>query len=202
MDTIDYIRQKYGKPNNGKMLKGIRRNDFYHAFRELNFTVGAEIGVYRGRNARVLFDTVPGLKLHLIDPYLAVGIRTQERQNHFYRRMKQKLAVEIENGQAHIIKKWSMDAVRDFEDGSLDFVYIDANHKFDFVMQDIIFWSPKVRVGGIVAGHDYYKHKRLGIVSAVDAYVKNHKLSWYLLDDEPDHDDFRTNNTWFFVKKI
>ena len=42
-----------------------------------------------------------------------------------------------------------------FEDASIDFVYIDARHTYDAVMEDLEAWWPKVRPGGIVAGEDY-----------------------------------------------
>jgi predicted O-methyltransferase YrrM len=42
-----------------------------------------------------------------------------------------------------------------FEDGSLDGVFIDADHSYEAVKQDIQNWLPKIRVGGILAGHDY-----------------------------------------------
>ena len=42
-----------------------------------------------------------------------------------------------------------------FEDFSLDFVYIDANHAYDFVKQDIKLWYPKVKQNGYLCGHDY-----------------------------------------------
>jgi predicted O-methyltransferase YrrM len=56
-----------------------------------------------------------------------------------------------------IIRKTSMDAVKDFVDNSLDFVYIDGNHKFEYVVNDLAEWSKKVRPGGIVSGHDWIK---------------------------------------------
>lgn len=207
--TVEHIADKFGWPSNGRIVENVTRDDLYVAFRELNFTKGVEVGVYRGRNARVLFDTIPDLNLYLVDAYLQVGPkgwRTAKKQRHYFRRMKEKLAAEVENGQAHIILKWSLDAVKDFEDKSLDFVYIDANHNFDFVIQDIILWTPKVRKGGIVAGHDYYhakKSKNIGVVDAVDAYVNHHKLDWYLLDREKTSRSrmWQTNNTWFWVKK-
>lgn len=74
-----------------------------------------------------------------------------------------------------------MEAVGDFKDESLDFVYIDGFHEFDAVMSDLIFWVPKVRPGGIIAGHDYYNFWRAGVVTAVDAYVKGHGIrDWYI----------------------
>ena len=40
-------------------------------------------------------------------------------------------------------------------DGSLDFVYLDADHKYALVRADLAAWYPKVRPGGVVSGHDY-----------------------------------------------
>jgi hypothetical protein len=44
-----------------------------------------------------------------------------------------------------------------FHDSSLDFIYIDANHSYDFVKEDLELWYPKVKPGGWVMGHDYLK---------------------------------------------
>jgi predicted O-methyltransferase YrrM len=54
------------------------------------------------------------------------------------------------------------------EDGSLDFVFIDADHSYDSVKDDIARWAPKVRTGGWVGGHDYHPRKWPGVVKAVD----------------------------------
>ena len=42
------------------------------------------------------------------------------------------------------------------EDGSLDFVFIDASHEYEHVKADILKWYPKVKNGGVLAGHDCY----------------------------------------------
>ena len=55
-----------------------------------------------------------------------------------------------------IIKKNSIDAAAQFEDNSLDFVFIDASHEYEDVKKDINAWLPKVKKNGILAGHDYY----------------------------------------------
>ena len=68
----------------------------------------------------------------------------------------------------------------DFEDESLDFAYIDANHLYDYVCQDIIHWSHKVRSGGMVGCHDYGPHN-CGVVMAVDGYTFCHNIHpWYV----------------------
>ena len=76
-----------------------------------------------------------------------------------------------------------MDAVKDFADGSLDFVYIDGHHGFKYVAEDIWEWHKKVKKGGIVAGHDYFtlnkdpRHPYCNHVKeVVDAYVKAFRI--------------------------
>ena len=60
----------------------------------------------------------------------------------------------------------SLDAVDLYEDSSLDFVFIDASHEYEDVKKDILAWLPKVKIGGILAGHDYYTFG--GVTQAVD----------------------------------
>jgi len=52
------------------------------------------------------------------------------------------------------VKKASLEAAKEFKDESLDMVYIDSAHDFKTVNEDIVAWLPKVKKGGIVAGHD------------------------------------------------
>lgn len=61
----------------------------------------------------------------------------------------------------------SLDAAKLFENTSLDFVFIDAQHEYEFVKNDIVAWLPKIKAGGILAGHDYLKQWS-GIISAVN----------------------------------
>ena len=80
-----------------------------------------------------------------------------------------------------------MDAVKDFADESLDFVYIDANHEFKYVTEDIFEWSKKVRKGGAIAGHDYFyakqrKFDNIHVRYVVDAYTATFRIHpWYVL---------------------
>ena len=50
----------------------------------------------------------------------------------------------------------SLEAATKFEDESLDFVFIDAAHEYEHVKDDLTAWYPKIKKGGILAGHDFY----------------------------------------------
>ena len=64
----------------------------------------------------------------------------------------------------------SLDAASEFEDGSLDFVFIDASHDYENVIADIVAWYPKVKEGGVISGHDYPTWE--GVKKAVNEYFK------------------------------
>jgi predicted O-methyltransferase YrrM len=53
-----------------------------------------------------------------------------------------------------------------FEDGTLDFVYIDASHDYESVLRNILDWKPKIKVGGMMGGHDYHPNWP-GVMKAV-----------------------------------
>lgn len=60
---------------------------------------------------------------------------------------------------SHIINVKRMDssaAADDYADNSVDFVFIDADHSYEGVKRDILAWLPKVKQGGVFAGHDYW----------------------------------------------
>ncbi len=93
----------------------------------------------------------------------------------------------------------------DFEDESLDFVFIDGNHDFEYVVEDICKWTKKVRKGGIVSGHDYVKMRngRMHIVQAVNAYTWSYGITtWFTVGvkTQREHRIDDQIRSWFFVK--
>lgn len=171
-------------------LKDMRRKDLYVLFKELGFTLGCEIGVNRGINAKRMLNAIPDLKLHLVDSW-AKRDKLRETHNRLEKFVPQIVTAEM----------LSMDAVRYYNDEFFDFVYIDADHAFDFVMQDIIEWSKKVKPGGIVSGHDYYKSKREGVAEAVKAYTSAHRIRpWFVLDNEK-RSRRPYQNSYFWIKE-
>lgn len=173
--------------------KNATRTTLAEIMSEAGYKVGAEIGVRHGTYSLILAKTIPNLKLKCIDPYAPYRGRrpSQERQDLIFAHAKKIL----EPYDVEFLRMTSMDAVKLIPDGSLDFVYIDAMHEFDPVMMDIISWAPKVRVGGIVSGHDYAQGYQVGVVRAVDAYTYSHNINnWYIVHGEG-------NPSWFWVKK-
>lgn len=72
-----------------------------------------------------------------------------------------------------IVEEDSSEAALWFSDNYFDFVFIDANHNYDYVKRDIDAWLPKVKLGGILAGHDYFIP---GVCKAVDKYFKEYEI--------------------------
>ena len=198
MDINEYLHDTYNKENKKSPIKllNFNRNDLAVLFNKLEFEEGAEIGVEKGKYASALFKRIPDLHLLAIDSwdyYFEYTSRlhvVQDEEDRFHAETKERLA----NCNVEIIKAYSMDAVKKVYRDSLDFVYIDANHEFDYIIQDIIEWTKRVKPGGIVAGHDYYIHRWTDVIEAVDMYVKMHNIKeWFLTDER--------SASWFFVKQ-
>jgi predicted O-methyltransferase YrrM len=78
----------------------------------------------------------------------------------------------------------SFDRAKDFEDESIDFCFIDANHTYDFVKKDILAYSPKMKKGGIIAGHDY-NMSHPGVIQAVnEIFVEEVERDFYQPEDK------------------
>lgn len=164
-------------------------------FAALGFTKGAEIGVLEGHYSEILLNTIPSLDLWCIDNWKNIANREQIEHK----------ARDVLLGRATIIGKHSMDALEDFEDGELDFVYIDANHQYHSVLDDITGWAKKVRPGGIIAGDDYFDipGSKWGVVKAVKDYWSTHQTNdGYLHTTEWDfnQDIEDTHPQWWFFK--
>jgi len=69
------------------------------------------------------------------------------------------------------IKMTSIEASKTFEDNSLDFVFLNASHEYEDVKEDILHWLPKIKSGGIFAGHDYAPS--CGVYNAVNESLHN-----------------------------
>lgn len=211
MDTLDFIETDFNldlSQSSPIEIPNVNRKDLARLFCKLDFRTGAEIGSESGIYSKDLCECNPRATVYLIDAWKAYrGYReyvSQAKIDAFYERIQERLE---DFGNYEIIRKFSMDAVRDFADRSLDFVYIDANHGFEYVVQDIGFWSRKVRKGGIVSGHDYIRRARptaTHVVQAVQGYVYCYGIEpWFLLgrNAKVPGEIRDKSRSWFWVKQ-
>jgi len=116
--------------------------------------IGAEIGVFRGLHAVNLLRQDPKLQLYLVDSW-----EPHKGTRYSVENQLQWMRAAINNVQPFsdrvtIIAKRSVNAAKLIKDRSLDFVYIDAEHTFEAVKQDIRVWTPKLKPGGVMVGDD------------------------------------------------
>lgn len=212
MDTLDYIIKKYNIDPSGKLpieIPNVGKDNLAELLAELNFKIGVEVGVAEGKYSSKLCEANPQMKVYGVDAWKVYGnydaIYSSQTLDRLYNKAK-KLPDLFPNYE--IIKEFSMDAIKKFEDSSLDFVYIDANHQEPYITQDITEWSKKVRPGGIVSGHDYFRGYKGGskfeVIEAVNKYTGNNNIKlWFVLglsDKIPGllRDPSRS---WFWIKK-
>lgn len=210
MEVLDILKNKYKANLKSKLpiqIEGVTRNDLALLFAEAGFSVGAEIGVEQGIYSEILCKSIPNLKLHCVDSWVAhADYRdhiTQSKFDGFLEETKKRLApfdVSIHRG-------FSADIVEQFTDDSLDFVYIDANHNYENVIEDITLWNKKVRVGGVISGHDYIKRTRpvtQRVVEAVNDYTKANGIDqWFVFGTKLKKEGVPRDRarSWMWIKK-
>ena len=195
--TLKYIQDKYELDLNGELpikLPINKHSGLPSLFAELGFKKGVEVGVNKGKFSKWIMHKMRKNKpkLFLVDNYPVYedfGYYAQpERQKNCHEEAKQRLAAY----NCEWVLKPSAEASEDFLDNSLDFVFIDANHHYEFVVEDIAKWSAKIKPGGIISGHDYSPYM-FEVKAAVDGWIKSRKIKpWFLTEQ---------NKVWLYVKE-
>lgn len=128
------------------------------------WTVGAEIGLFKGATFFHLLDTCPDLQLIGVDLWYAsetphkkdmnAGRSTWHSPDEMAALADRVIARAQGYPRATVYVSDSVEAAAEVEDGSLDFVFVDADHSTEGVLRDVRAWAPKVREGGWILGHD------------------------------------------------
>jgi hypothetical protein len=144
-------------------------------------SVGAEIGVFRGGYSLEILASVKPAKLHLIDewpPRVTCQKPEQFLGTENHRFVLERFRHEIAAGIVVVHRARSPAAADGFPDGHFDWVYIDADHTYEAVRDDLAAWRPKVKPGGLVMGHDYCqpKGRNYGVIRAVADSVERGEL--------------------------
>ena len=147
---------------------------------------GAEIGVLRGQFSEIVLDRWHGRTLHCVDPWKALPRDEYWDNKNVSQPEHDRLFAETEarlrrfGTRAAILRQTSREAAGRFAEGQLDFVFIDAQHHYEAVQDDLVAWHPKIRPGGILCGHDYLDGTvngcRYGVRRAVQEFAAARRL--------------------------
>lgn len=156
-----------------------------------------EVGVHKGETSRLLLSYFPNASLHMVDPW--GDLRDEE-----YRLSGDSCAFLSDDEQAAcllhamgrtafaeerrtIVRQTSLEAAGLFAECSVDAVFLDADHTYEAVRDDLVAWSPKIASKGVLCGHDF-GHPRdrrgsWGVGRAVREFAVKHSLTIRLHKD-------------------
>ena len=145
--------------------------------------IGAEIGVLAGEHASFMNKYLNIKKFYLVDSY----IESDDFSQDFLNKAKIKAKNKLPGGNIIWIEKKSTQAVLEIKD-KLDFIYIDSDHTYQYVKQEIEKYYPLVNKGGILGGHDFFSFEagnyivpeNYGVVEAVLEFITNNKLKLWI----------------------
>jgi len=143
--------------------------------------IGVEIGVYKGNNALAILKNLNIEKLYLIDIWQIYNKIDNFINYDLVKRLFRK------DKRVKIIRDYSIEISKSFKDNSLDFVYIDANHQYNYVYDDIKTWYKKIKINGVLCGHDIFIKD---VFRALCTYCIKNEIMFFI--EPPD---------WFIIKK-
>lgn len=167
---------------------------FTNVLNKYNSKIGVEIGVAFGGHSEHILQNTNVEILYGIDPYLHIEKYNdpmnlpQEQFDELYKFTINRLS-NYNNRYKHIRKK-SCDAINDIKN-KLDFVYIDADHSYNGVFNDLCLWFQKIEEGGIIGGHDYEHPNFPGVKQAIDEFFR--RFNWKV--------NYEGDGVWWVEKK-
>jgi hypothetical protein len=159
---------------------------------------GIEVGSAAGQYATKLLSAWKGKALYMVDPW--------EKQAHddylentnnvapFAEWHASCVHLSQKDERAHLMKMTSKEASEKFRLDCLDFVYIDGNHDYRHVLEDLELWYNRVKPGGLVGGHDCYNDHEHGascdVFDALRRWTREHDIAFTVT----------TCTSWWFIK--
>jgi glycosyltransferase involved in cell wall biosynthesis len=172
--------------NKINLLKKIKsRDNIKDIFKVLNITKICEIGLRTGDDFFNMITSDIEVAVG-IDIWEATGNISQNDLNYSQQELDEQYNLVIEktkkyNNEIIIGRKFSHKAAQDFEDEYFDFIYIDADHTYEAVKQDLAAWWPKLKIGGLIGLHDYedifWSNIKFGVIQAVSEFIKENNIS-------------------------
>jgi len=167
---------------------------FYSEMSKKDFKTYVELGTWKGYSISFLAKSIlnsekKDFKIYGVDLFEDSAIHLRYGNEHLtplvpeiYRIYNEVLTQHGVRDIIEDIKGYSWEVAEKFEDDSVDFIFIDADHSYESVKKDIKAWWPKIKKGGVMSGHDYFSFS--GVRQAVDETFPNVKISsdriWYI----------------------
>lgn len=186
--TLQAIQKRYGISLDGPFPIRLKagRSDLPRMCQSLGMKRGAEVGVWKGAYSEEFCRAMPGVSWTCVDPWAPYADYREKKNDaaliaDAYAEARKRLAPY----RCSFVQASSLVGAEQIEDGSLDVCYVDANHEAPFVRQDIETWTPKLRSGGLICGHDYRVPPEskpfIQVKAAVDQYVSDHAIApWFI----------------------
>ena len=162
---------------------------------------GVEIGVRFGKFSVCMLTTTKLTPYVMVDPwkhypatvYKDSANEDQAQQDQICINVTRKMRKAF-GARAEILRMESLPAASTFPDNHFVFVYIDANHSYEYVKVDLAAWWPKLRSGGLFAGHDYVQRPAYGVQQAVNEFRAAHNIR-HMCTTHADR-----SPSWYWVK--
>ena len=160
---------------------------------------GAEIGVAEGTFAGILLEECAPARLHLIDPwgayedagddaargrFLANAVadrgggapaagRASAGDDRAFQAVQNRFRGDA---RVQIHRTYSYRAAATLPDKTLDFVYLDGDHTYEYVLRDLLDYAGKIKEDGLILGHDYFEdafaaQENYAVIGAVNAFL-------------------------------
>ena len=166
------------------------RNEMDNLIRSLESPVIAEVGVQAGTNFQLLLteNVKEAVAVDIWDKSETVaqndqGYSKETLEGLYINFVRHHMA----DARVKVFKGFSVDVAKVFPDGYFDFIYIDADHTYEGCLADLRAWYPKIKQGGIIAGHDYIDivggHNDdvpFGVIQAVTEFSNQHALDVHI----------------------
>ena len=156
-----------------------------------------EIGAEDGTFSNQILDRLAPEKLYLLDPWqkgydknsktktytgelsgLPTAYSNEDQKN----KIKANLKEKIKTKQVILNQGYSYDFINSYKDDYFDFIYIDACHLYECVKADLEMFLPKLKSGGLMCGHDYFKYSNFGVIEAVDEFCEKFNFEMVILN--------------------
>jgi len=152
-------------------------------------TIGAELGVFEGDFSEILKNSNKFKKLYLVDIFEGQMYSGDKNGNHGktidlnvpYQKLLDRYK---ECSIVNVVKDTSSNFLNSLKDDTLDFVYIDADHSYNAVINDLEISRSKVKNKGIIAGHDYNSFQFAGVFNAVNEFISKYNLEAIFTEED------------------